>query len=117
MNLPPFRIITDPNAADPATAESILSPYVPLPDNIMADAKDHGTCIASLATGVVNGVAKKAHLVPIRYRNNFQNAAASAVEDAWRWVIDDVIKINKGSNGNIPTPGETANSFPLLLYN
>ena len=117
MNLPEFRVVIDPNAEDPETAQSIELPYVPLPDDVMADAKDHGTCVASLATGAVNGVAKKARLVPIRYRNDFQNAAAAAVQDAWRWVINDVIAINKGANGNIPPPGETVKPFSILLLN
>lgn len=66
------------------------SPYVPFPETVMQDVKDHGNCVASLITGATCGVAKKARLVPIRYKNSIGAATILAVFDAWRYILDRV---------------------------
>ena len=91
---------------NPDNREEMI-PYVPDPDTSMSEsmARNHGTCVASLATGVKYGVAKKAHLVPVKYKNSLGQATALAIESAFRYVIDRVIDTNKGLLGPAPRPG------------
>ncbi|KAH7317914.1 hypothetical protein BKA65DRAFT_483381 [Rhexocercosporidium sp. MPI-PUGE-AT-0058] len=81
--------------------------YVPDPDTQMSESmtRNHGTCVASLATEVTYGVAKKAHLVPVKYTNSRGQATELAVQSAFRYVIDRVIATNSGQHGPIPRPG------------
>jgi len=80
------------------------------PDDI-ADLKGHGTMVASVVGGLLSGVASKANLVLVKYKQAslnplnpvlnvwFDRAATEAgVRDAWTWIVNDVIQ--QRSNGN-----------------
>jgi len=99
MGLPEWIFVDNPEygkeGASGSTLSKIQKPYVPDPDGVMKDASGHGTCVGSLSTGLTSGAAKKARLVPVKYRNTKGSAALSAVIDAWSWVIDEVVKKNK----------------------
>ena len=69
----------------------------------ITDYNGHGTSIASLAGGVVHGVASKANLVIVKFRNAATNpykpddntmiergVTPAALADAWDWIIDDI---------------------------
>lgn len=90
---------------DPVTTETVETPFVPDPDNVMMDSKGHGNCIASLATGSTKGVAKKARLVPVKIKNRVGQTTARSLQWAFRYVINDVIATNKISSQR-PTSGE-----------
>lgn len=85
--------------------------YVPDSDKLMKDSRNHGSCVASLATGKIYGVAKKAHLVPVRYKNSRGAAHPLAIEDAFMYVISRVSKTDKGENGPKPRPGWAVLNF------
>ncbi|PVH78545.1 hypothetical protein DL98DRAFT_573124, partial [Cadophora sp. DSE1049] len=91
---------------DPAD-NTKMKDYVPDPDNVMSESilRNHGTCVASLATGAKFGVAKKAHLVPVKYKNSMGQASRMAIESAFRYVIDRVSATNRGENGPAPQAG------------
>ncbi|RDL38904.1 uncharacterized protein BP5553_03244 [Venustampulla echinocandica] len=82
-----------------------MVPYIAVPDTIMKDTRDHGQCVASLATGIINGVAKKSRLVPVRHRNTKYQITEEAVQKSWRYVINEVVATNNGLNGPPPPPG------------
>lgn len=88
----------------------------PDPNNWQAqDATDypptyHGTHVASVAAGDVHGVASKANLVIVKFRNAARNSATGNVQmrgaldgalgDAWDWVLNDVATQRQGGNNN-----------------
>lgn len=82
--------------AHPTETGNII--FIPDSDQFMSDSNghSHGTKVASLATGVTVGSAKKAHLVPIKWRNRKGQVTPTAVESSFRYVIDRVIKTNLG---------------------
>ncbi len=73
------------------------------PDNQMVDSLNHGTCVASLAAGKLTGVARKAHLIPVKYKNIAGRSTPTAIMEAWAWVVKDVIAKNKEVSA--PPPG------------
>ena len=77
-------------------------------DENITDWNGHGTQVASVAAGVSHGVASKANLVIVKFRNAAQNpnqpgpmiirnSLASAVWVAWDMTIKDIIQ--KRANG------------------
>ena len=82
-----------------------LTPYVPDSSSEMMDSKDHGSCVTALATGITCGVAKKAHLVPIKYKNSKFQATNAAIIAGIRFMTDRVKQTNKGQSGPVPPPG------------
>ncbi|KAG4443888.1 hypothetical protein IFR05_000654 [Cadophora sp. M221] len=85
----------------PSPINSELVDYIPDSDRIMSESRDHGSYVASLAAGKVYGVAKKAHLVPVKYKNrwavlNFSQGFSHLTGDAWeerRRVMDKLLRL------------------------
>lgn len=77
------------------------SEYGPEDARDHADRRYHGTGVASVAAGAVHGVASKATLAIVKFRNVATNSASGntimrgvtepALAAAWDWVINDVI--------------------------
>lgn len=81
--------------------------------NDVTDYNGHGTLVASVAGEITHGVASKANLVLVKFRNAALNPLPGgsgnyvyrqvnelAMEDAWSWVINDVLtKRQNGSTG------------------
>jgi subtilisin family serine protease len=79
----------------------------------MFDYTGHGTHVSSVAGGMVHGVASKANLVIVKFRNGAKNpfnpsnnnfvirgVTPPALADAWDWIIDDVAQQRQsGNNG------------------
>ncbi|KAK4694278.1 hypothetical protein P7C71_g3279, partial [Lecanoromycetidae sp. Uapishka_2] len=69
----------------------------------------HGTCVASVAAGNLYGVARKATLIPVKYKDSAR-AMPAAILDAWTWAINDaqannqraVINYSQGQEANSP---------------
>lgn len=63
MSLP--QVVVDPN-----NRQKMMT-YVPESETMMSQsmARKHGSCVASLTTGVSYGIAKRAHMVPVKYKN------------------------------------------------
>jgi hypothetical protein len=57
--------------------------------NSLTETKPHGTCVASMAVGTTWGVAKKAKMIPVKFKNEAATRPA-ALEDAFLWVVNDV---------------------------
>lgn len=62
----------------------------------MSESKNHGSCVASLATGRVYGVAKRGRLVPVKYTNSRGSSTDMAVQDAFMYVISTVMNRDSG---------------------
>ena len=92
-----------------------MIPYVPDPDTVMSDSRDHGSCVASLATGRVYGVAKRAKLFPVKYKNTRGSATELAIQDAFMHVISVVSNRDSGAGGPIPIPGMASLSLNLKI--
>ncbi|KAK0111809.1 hypothetical protein ONS96_001077 [Cadophora gregata f. sp. sojae] len=103
------ELMANPDRSSSAT--QALVPYVPDPDNVMSDSRDHGNCVSSLATGRVYGVAKRARLFPVKYKNSKVAATDLAIQDAFYEVIDIVRNRNNGLSGPPPIPGWAVLSF------
>jgi hypothetical protein len=58
--------------------------------NSLKETKPHGTCAASMAVGTTWGVAKNAKMIPVKFKNEAATRPA-ALQDAFLWVINDVI--------------------------
>jgi subtilisin family serine protease len=83
-------------------------------DNADISDSSHGTRVASIAGGKLRGVASKANLVMVKFRNAAVNPAKDdgvfkprgvmdpALEDAFQFIISDV-KAQKRNNNNDPT--------------
>jgi subtilisin family serine protease len=56
----------------------------------LKETKPHGTCVASVAVGTTWGVAKNAKMIPVKFKNEATTRPA-ALQDAFSWVINDVI--------------------------
>ncbi|KAH6715723.1 peptidase S8/S53 domain-containing protein [Leptodontidium sp. MPI-SDFR-AT-0119] len=129
-----FVIDTGINPAHPATLPATkpnpaaglggprFVPYIPDSDQVMSESKNHGSCVASLATGRVYGVAKRARLVPVKYTNsrgsavlNFSQGFGHLRGEAWQkrrdlmevllktcWKNDIVTVIAAGNEGEDP---------------
>lgn len=98
MNFPPDR-------PDPNSVTGGMIPYVPDPDNVMSDSKNHESCVSSLATGLTVGVSKKARLVPVKYKNTRGAVTKMAIQSAFMYIIDRVIATN--AKPNAPAPGKS----------
>ncbi|KAL2065238.1 hypothetical protein VTL71DRAFT_2907 [Oculimacula yallundae] len=98
-------------AVDPQTGESVMVPFVPDPDNVMSESRNHGSCVASLAAGRVYGVAKKAHLYPIKYKNSRGAVTELALQAAFMHVINTVMNKDSRKDGPPTTPGWAVLSF------
>lgn len=89
-----------------------LNPGLYAPEDL-TDYSGHGTHVASVATGGVYGVASKADLVIVKFRNAAVNpfnlgtgrfltrgVTQVALLDAWSWIINDVAdQKQKGNAG------------------
>lgn len=80
----------------------------PLADEI-TDHNGHGTTVASVAGGVTHGVASKANLVLVKFKEWARNAnkptswvyrgvTDPALDYAWEWVVKDVLEKRKRGN-------------------
>ena len=77
----------------------------------MTDYNGHGTSVASVAGGATHGVASRANLVLVKFKQVARNAdnpdsdrwhyrksTLAAIQWAWDWVIVDVLE--RQSNGD-----------------
>ena len=82
-------------------------PHLWAPEDI-TDYHGHGTLVASVAAGTTHGVASKANLVIVKFRNAAQNplqpgpllirnATPAALSHAWKMIIGDIL--SKRANG------------------
>lgn len=102
--------------------------------NDLTDYSGHGTHVASVAGGMIHGVASNANLVIVKFRNAAKNpfnpsnpnfvirgVNAAALLDAWDWIINDVAEQRQnGNNGKFiinMSYGGFSVPFPIMGAN
>jgi len=72
-----------------------------VPENVRTDddPSSHGSCVASKATGVVNGVSKRSHLVMLKIDNTAPN-----VIWGFATALDDIVAKNRQGRAVIAYP-------------
>ncbi|KAL8825308.1 MAG: hypothetical protein Q9191_004491 [Dirinaria sp. TL-2023a] len=80
------------------------------------DALDHGSQVASVVGGSVNGVAPKAGLVVVKFKSpDIPGASTGLILEAWRWAIQDII--NKGRKGKAVINYSGGSDYPSQIDN
>ncbi|KAK3049051.1 hypothetical protein LTR09_009705 [Extremus antarcticus] len=77
--------VVSPDIINPLPGGGVPSGLASLRETV-----NHGTCAASMAVGTTWGVAKKARLVPVKFKSEAATRPG-ALMDAFAWAISDVI--------------------------
>jgi len=57
---------------------------------VMMDLRGHGHCMASLVAGATHGVAKKAKVVPIKYKYKLGKVTHRGILAAFGYIVNKV---------------------------